>query len=120
MIMRSVKLWFLIAVLILTACESKGPQSHATFPDRSTDDLFYETMEAAKNNSYVYMCSVELYYQDNGEWEYYGTAEVYNYPNGKSECNDWVKFGNDMMPVYYTNKGGYTFRTRYMGVDYYF
>ena len=118
--MKRVKLCFLVAVITLMACESKGPQSHATFPDRSTDELFYETMEAAKNDGYVYKCSVELYYKDDGEWEYYGTAEVYNYPSGKSECNDWVKFGNDMMPVYYTDKGGYTFRVKYMGTDYYY
>lgn len=118
MIMRSVK--YIFAVLTLMSCESKGPQSHAEFPERTADELFYETMEAAENDSYVYKCSVELYYQNEGEWEFYGNAEVYNYPNGNSECNDWVRFGNDLMPVYYTDKGGYTFQTKYKGVDYYY
>ena len=118
--MKIVTTSLLVGIITLMACENKGPQSHATFPDRSDEQLIIETIEASKNDGYVYKCSVELYYQDDGDWEYYGKAEVYGYPNGKSECNDWVKFGEDLMPVYYTDKGGYTFRTRYMGVDYYY
>ncbi len=118
--MRSVKLFYLLAVLTMIACESKGPQSHAAYPNRSNDELFYEMMEAVENDGYFCKCKVELYYRDEGDWKYFGTAEVYNYPNGERECNDWVKFGDNLMPVYYTDKGGYTFRTTYMGVDYYY
>ena len=114
------KAFLLLGLFAFVSCDSKGPQSHSTFPDRSSEELLQDIMEAAENDSYYYKRSVELYYKEDGEWEYYGTREVYGDPNGTHECNDWVRFGDDLMPVYYTNKGGYTFTVKYMGVDYYY
>lgn len=43
--MKRVKLCFWVTVITLTACDNKGPQSHATFPDRSADEIVYETVK---------------------------------------------------------------------------
>ena len=110
-------------IAVVSSCENKGPKGEVVFPERGTEELVRETIEAVENSGYVYKFSVELHYLDGSSWKSAGHHGVFNFPNGQSECNDWVLFGNsarDLMPVYYTDKGGYTFRTKYMGVDYYY
>ena len=108
-------------IALFCSCENKGPVSHASFPDRTPEETLVEILEAGKRDGYFLKCSVELYYQNDGEWEYYGVGDIYTYANGNAgENNDWVEFDGQLYPSYDTDKGGYRFRVTYRGVDYYF
>ena len=111
-----------ISMMVLTcSCESKGPVSHATFPDRTPEEIIEDVLEAGKKDGYFHKCSAELYYQEDGEWVYYGVKDIYTYANGNAgKNNDWVEFDGEFYPSHDTDKGGYRFRVTYRGVDYYF
>lgn len=108
-------------MVLMCSCENKGPVSHASFPDRTPEETLNEIMDAGRRDGYFLKCSVELYYLNDGEWEYYGVKDIYTYANGNAgENNDWVEFNGELYPSYDTNKGGYRFCVTYNGVDYYF
>ncbi len=108
-------------MVLMCSCENKGPVSHASFPDRTPEETLNEIMDAGRRDGYFLKCSVELYYLNDGEWEYYGVKDIYTYANGNAgENNDWVEFNGELYPSYDTNKGGYRFCVSYNGVDYYF
>lgn len=105
------------------SCEEKGPKGDVVLPERNTNELVDETIRAIESNGYVYKMAAELHYRDGGEWKSAGMHKVFTFTSGQSECNDWVLFGQgiqDLMPVYYTDDYGYTFRVQYRGVNYYY
>lgn len=113
-------LCLLAICVLLTCCENKGPKGRYEIYDRSTDEVIEDIIEAQENDHYYYKGRVELFYELGGEWVSAGMHNLYNYPNGEGEINDFITFNGEHFPVRYADKGGYTFCVQYHGVMYYY
>ena len=111
----------LVAISAFVSCGgSNSPKGQIEIADKSEEELVKDIIEAQENDHYYYKGRVELHYEEDGEWVSTGMYDLYNYPNGTGEINDFISFDGDMFPVRYADKGGYSFCVQYHGVMYYY
>lgn len=101
----------------MISCSNNGPKAQYELREGSTEDVIREYGEASQNDGYVYTGRVELHYYESGDWVSDGMHEMYDYPNGNKK---YIKFGNDLMPVYDADEGDYYHKVQYQGVYYYY
>lgn len=108
---------FLIAALFTSCGPGNGPKGRFEPVNRSNDELVEAIGNASMNDSYVFTGRIELYYYDDEDWISDGMHEMYDYPNGSTK---YIKFGNDLMPVYDADEYGYYHKVQYQGTYYYY
>lgn len=112
---------FTLSVVLASCSGDNGPKGLAYFPEKTTDEMMEDIVDAANDDGWVYEYDVDLHKREDGEWVYAGRYGVYMSLDDNDECNLWIDFGNPYkMPVYYTEDYGYTHKVQYQGEWYYF
>ena len=91
-------------------------------PNRSEEQIVNDVLDAEAGDKWYYKYDTELYTVEDGDWVCAGAASVYsNFADNDDGCDLWVDFGEPFrFPVERTSRGGYNYRVKYRGVNYYF
>lgn len=107
----------------LSSCgDSKGPKGKVYVPNRTTDELVQDIIDAQDGDGWVYQYDVDLHKRIAGDWEYVGCHSIYMNLADDDDCNLWAEFdkASYKMPVYPTDDYGYSFKVQWQGDWYYF
>lgn len=109
-----------LSFFVLTSCEEKGPRGSFRMPDRSTDDIVEDVLDA-QETGWLYEYDAELYYLSDGEWTSAGMFSVYcNMSENAEPNNKWVDFGDSFfIPARRTDYAGYDWCVTYHGTKFY-
>lgn len=112
----------LMVLMTLVSCVEDGPKGNVYIPERTTDEIVCQVLDAIDGHSWYYEYDVELHCQDGGNWYNAGRYSVYkSFSQFAKGDNKWVDFGDEefLFPAEEVDYAGYSWCVTRHGKKYY-